>query len=563
MALRRGSDTLSVMPTVSAQIALALAEHVEHVFGVMGNGNAYLLDAFERLPGVTVTTVRHEAGAVVAADAFHRASGGLAVATATYGAGFTNMLTPLAESVLGRVPMVVVVGDQPTVGPRPWDVDQVAIASAVGARTFTVGVDDSGLDDAAAVTCDAIEWALTRRTPVVLAIPYDVAAREAGPSAARAITRPSSVIPQRAAVDELVELLASARHPHLLGGRGAWLAGAGAALGELADLVGATTSTTALGRGLFPRGEFDLGVTGGFGAEQAMAVVGQADVAVVFGAALNQFTTRFGDLFDPETVVVQVDVAETPTNPRVNRFLRGDAALVAVAVAEGLRTRGIPSTGWRESLEIAPLRRYEPGTGVAPDGRLDPRSVAERIAELLPDDRVVVTDGGHFLGWVNMFWPVSAPDRMMTIGTAYQSIGLGFSSVAGAARAKPESTVVLATGDGGGLMALAELETAVRVAAGRGIAVVWNDAAYSAEVTLYGRAKGLSLEPMLIPEVDFAALGEAVGAEGVVVRAIADLDRLATWSAEPAASRRFLVLDCRISGEIVAPYQQEIIRVNS
>ena len=79
--------------------------------------------------------------------------------------------------------------------------------------------------------------------------------------------------------------------------------------------------------------------------------------------------------------------------------------------------------------------------------------------------------------------------------------------MAGAAQAKPTSTVVLATGDGGGLMALADLETAVRVAAGRGIAVVWNDAAYSAEVTLYGRAKGLALEPMLIPEVDFAALG--------------------------------------------------------
>ena len=190
---------------------------------------------------------------------------------------------------------------------------------------------------------------------------------------------------------------------------------------------------------------------------------------------------------------------------------------------------GAPSPrGGARASAIAPLRQYETGTGLAPDGRLDPRSVAERIAALLPSDRVVVTDGGHFLGWVNMFWPVAAPDRMMMIGTAYQSIGLGFSSVAGAARAKPDSTVVLATGDGGGLMALADLETAVRVAAGHGIAVVWNDAAYSAEVTLYGRVKGLALDTMLIPEVDFAALGEAVGAEGVIVRAIEDLDRLST-----------------------------------
>jgi len=549
---------LTLVPTVSAQIALVLADHVEQVFGVMGNGNAYLLDAFERLPGVTVTPVRHEAGAVVAADAYHRASGGLAVATATYGAGFTNMLTPLAESVMGGIPMVVVVGDQPTSGPRPWDVDQAAIASAVGARTFTVGV-----DDVAATTCDAIEWALTSRTPVVLAIPYDLAAREAGASVTRAIARPAPVIPDPADIDELVRVLTAAARPLLLGGRGAWLAGAGDALGEVADLTGAITSTTVLGRGLFPRSEFDLGVTGGFGADGAMAAVGQADVAVVFGAALNQFTTRFGELFGAETVVIQVDVADRQTNPRVDRSVRADAALVAEGVAEGLRSQAAAPSGWRETLDIPPLRRYEAGTGVAPDGRLDPRSVAERIGELLPADRVVVSDGGHFLGWVNMFWPVAAPDRMMTIGTAYQSIGLGFLSVAGAARAKPDSTVVLATGDGGGLMALSELETAVRVARGRGIAVVWNDAAYSAEVTLYGRVKGLALGPMLIPEVDFAALGEAVGAEGVVVRAMSDLDRLASWTAEPPESRRFLLLDCRISGEIVAPYQQEIIRVNS
>ncbi|MEO6115738.1 MAG: thiamine pyrophosphate-binding protein [Pseudolysinimonas sp.] len=546
------------MPTVSAQIALVLSVHADQVFGVMGNGNAYLLDAFERLANVTVTTVRHEAGAIVAADAYHRASGKLAVATATYGAGFTNMLTPLAESVQARIPMVVVVGDQPTTGARLWDVDQQALATALGARTFTVG-----LDDWADTTVAAIEHALTHRTPVVLAMPYDLVTREAAPLASHAIARPDAVMPEPAAIDALVELLASAERPYLLAGRGAWIAGAGAALGELADLTGAITSTTVLGRGLFPRGEFDLGVTGGFGADGAMALVAHADVVVVFGAALNQFTTRFGELFGEQTVVVQVDVAEAQTNPRVNRFVRGDARLVAEAVAEGLRITGAASSGWRDSMPIAPLRQYESGTGLAPDGRLDPRSVAERLAALLPADRVVVTDGGHFLGWVNMFWPVAAPDRMMTIGTAYQSIGLGFSSVAGAARAKPDSTIVLATGDGGGLMALADLETAVRVAAGHGIAVVWNDAAYSAEVTLYGRAKGLALDTMLIPEVDFAALGEAVGAEGVIVRTVDDLDRLSTWAAEPPETRRFLVLDCRISGEIVAPYQQEIIRVNS
>lgn len=554
------------MSTVSAHVAQTLAAHIDHVFGVMGNGNAHFLDALERSTDVHYTAVRHEAGGVVAADAYHRASGRLAAATATYGAGFTNTLTALAESVQAHVPLVLVVGDEPTSGPRPWDVDQIALASAVGARTYTVG-----RADAAATTVIAIEHALAYRVPTVLAIPYDVAKLKAGSvPAAPQPTLPAPIAPSpfaRAAIADLAAALAAAERPVLIAGRGAWISGAADALGRLADATGAVTATTALGRGLFPRPEFDLGVTGGFGADGAMELISTADVAVVFGAGLNQFTMRFGALFAPGTRVVQVDIAPAATHPHVGGFIRGDARLVAEALCDELATRDAAPSGWRERVDIAALRARDGGDPLAPDGRLDPRSVAERIGELLESasstrDRVVVTDGGHFLGWANMYWSVASPDRMMMVGTAYQSIGLGFPSVAGAARARPEATIVLSTGDGGGLMALSDLESAVRVAAGRGLAVVWNDAAYGAEINLYG-LQGLAREPMLIPEVDFAGLASAVGARGVVVRTLADLDELARWVQAPASDRPFLLLDCRISGDVIAPYQQEIIRVNS
>ncbi|MFC7926717.1 thiamine pyrophosphate-binding protein [Microbacterium laevaniformans] len=554
------------MSTVSAHVAQTLAAHIDHVFGVMGNGNAHFLDALERSTDVHYTAVRHEAGGVVAADAYHRASGRLAAATATYGAGFTNTLTALAESVQAHVPLVLVVGDEPTSGPRPWDVDQIALASAVGARTYTVG-----RADAAATTVIAIEHALAYRVPTVLAIPYDVAKLEAGSvPAAPQPTLPAPIAPSpfaRAAIADLAAALAAAERPVLIAGRGAWISGAADALGRLADATGAVTATTALGRGMFPRPEFDLGVTGGFGADGAMGLISTADVAVVFGAGLNQFTMRFGALFAPGTRVVQVDIAPAATHPHVGGFIRGDARLVAEALCDELATRDAAPSGWRERVDIAALRARDSGDPLAPDGRLDPRSVAERIGELLESapstrDRVVVTDGGHFLGWANMYWSVASPDRMMMVGTAYQSIGLGFPSVAGAARARPEATIVLSTGDGGGLMALSDLESAVRVAAGRGLAVVWNDAAYGAEINLYG-LQGLAREPMLIPEVDFAGLASAVGARGVVVRTLADLDELARWVQVPASDRPFLLLDCRISGDVIAPYQQEIIRVNS
>ncbi|MEW2010147.1 thiamine pyrophosphate-binding protein [Microbacterium sp. NPDC078814] len=575
------------MPSVSAHVALTLAQHVDAVFGVMGNGNAYFLDALETQTDATFTAVRHEQGAVVAADAHFRASGRIAAGTSTYGAGFTNTITALAEAVQAHVPLVLVVGDEPTSGPRPWDVDQIALASAVGARTYTVG-----RTDAAATTVIAVEHALTYRVPVVLAIPYDVAALEAGAvPTAPAPRLPAPLAPcgdfAEGMLDEIAAALRDAERPFLLAGRGAWLAGAGEALGALAAQTGALTASSALGRGIFPDARYDLGVTGGFGAEGAMELVRTADVAVVFGASLNQFTMRFGDLFAPGTRVYQIDTAPAATHAHVGGFVRADARLAAEALVarlssghdfgdavglagaapdsggvSGADSAVVPARPWRETVDVAAARAYEPGDELAPDGRLDPRSAARRIAELLPEDRVVVSDGGHFIGWANMYWPVAAPDRMMMIGTAFQSIGQGWPSVVGAALARRDATIVLTSGDGGGLMAIADLESAVRAAGGRGMAVVWNDAAYGAEVNLYG-LKGLAEGPMRIPEVDFAAFGAAVGAEGVVVRTLDDLDRLAAWSEEDPATRRFLVLDLRISGDVIAPYQQEIIRVNS
>ncbi|WP_221585488.1 thiamine pyrophosphate-binding protein [Microbacterium sp. G2-8] len=547
------------MPSVAQHVAAALAHHVDHVFGVMGNGNAYLLDALLGETSATYTAVRHEAGSVVAADAHYRVSRRIAAATTTYGAGFTNALTALAESSLARIPLVLVVGDEPTTGARPWDVDQIALASGVGVRTYTVG----RLDAVATVTL-AIEHALEKRRPVVLALPYDVPTLDAGdlPSPLPSILSPATVQPDdatRAAIQRTADLLKTAERPLLVGGRGAWLADASEALGALADRTGAVTSSSALGRGVFPETRYDLGVTGGFGAPGAMDLVRTADVVVVFGASLNQFTMRFGDLFSPDTHVIQVDTAGSATHPRVNTYLRGDVRVVAELLRETLGEG--PGSGWRDQVDAAALREQVVEGEFAADGLLDPRAATARLAELIPDERVVVSDGGHYMAWPNMFWPVADPGRMVMVGTAYQSIGLGFPSVAGAVAADADSTIILVSGDGGGLMALADLETAVRTARGRGMCVVWNDGAYGAEVNLYG-VFGLDERPMMIPDVSFAALGEAVGAEGLVVRELADLDRVAEWAAQPVADRPFLMVDLRISGRVIAPYQEEVIRVN-
>lgn len=544
------------MPTVSAHIATTLAAHVTDMFGVMGNGNAYLLDALAGTP-VRYTAVRHEAGTVAAADAYYRTSGRLAVATSTYGPGFTNTITPLAEAVKARTPLLLVTGSAPTTGLRPWDVDQVALCRAVGAHVITV-TQGSPVGSTRA----ALEYALTHRTAVVLEIPYDIGGLEAQDAAEQA-TAPLAVPPPQPPrahdLDVAAAALRTARRPLLLAGRGAFLSGTGAALRTLAATLGAVTASSALGRGQFDD-RYDLGVAGGFGQQKAMDLAATADVVLVVGAGLNQFTMRFGALFGETARVVQIDIADAPTNDRVDDFVRGDAR----TAVEGLNARlaGAMSSGWRESVTgfaDGSLRVREPGDRAASDGLLDPRSLTRRLNEIIPDDRVMVTDGGHFLGWVNQYFDVTDPDRFAMIGTPFQSIGLGLPSVVGSATARPDAFSVLCTGDGGGLMALADLESAVR-AMTRGAIVVYNDAAYGAEIHLYGLA-GFDSSPMMIAGVDFSGLARAVGADAVTVNTLDDLDAFERWVA--SGDDGVMLLDCRITQSLRAPYQDEVIAQNS
>src|SRR5699024_5376257 len=257
-----------------------------------------------------------------------------------------------------NVPLVLVVGDEPTSGPRPWDVDQIAMASAVGVRTYTVG-----RVDAAAATVTAIEHALTYRVPVVLAIPYDVATVDIGTipevpgPAGAAPLAPDSEFAQ-VSLDRLAEELSAAKRPLLLAGRGAWLAGATTELRELAPATEALTATTALGGNHVTESEFDHADAAEFGAPAAMERIRQADVAVFFVASFSRFTKRYAACSVPSTTVCQVVTAVRATYSRVGASTRSDACHAAQQLVSRLRTcapepdsRG--SGPWRETVDTA------------------------------------------------------------------------------------------------------------------------------------------------------------------------------------------------------------------
>lgn len=556
------------MTTVSEAIAASVAERATEVFALMGNGNAYFTDALARQGIVRVTAVRHEAATVASADAYQRITRRTAVATTTYGPGFTNAITPLAEAACARIPLVMVVGAEPTSGRRPWDVDQAAMAAAAGARVITA----DALRPAAA-THGAFDLAEQHHVPVVLQVPYDLAsAPVAEGHAASAQAEPADdggrrpvpaapalqeYFPTRAEIVAAAGALNSARRPLILAGRGA--RGAQATLGAIADALGALTVSTAPARGTFAGREGDLGVCGGFASEYSSKLIRQADVILVVGARLNQFTTGFGDQFAEDAQIIQIDLVEAPTNPRVDALLRGDSAQVADALFAALSGHRAPDLLWGGEGEDARSSqatfRRDLGTGQAADGRLDPRTAMVRLNEILPAERQVVSDGGHFIGWSNYYLSLPAPDSLVMVGTQFQAIGLGLPSAPGAALARPGATTVVVMGDGGGLMGLPDLDTLVRVA-GSAVVIVFNDACYGAEIHQYG-SQGIDQSVMEIPQIDFAVLASGFGAAGIAVHTVDDLEKVQEWVTAGASGT--LLLDLRISRTIVAPYILEII----
>lgn len=539
------------MTTVSGRVAAALSAHVDEVFALMGNGNAFLIDALASLP-VRMTAVRHETATVASADAYYRVTRQLAVATTTYGPGFTNALTALGEAAQSRTPLLMVVGEAPTVGPRPWDIDQVSIAAAVGIRTFTVGT-----HNAAAVTLEAIHWALAQRIPAVLAIPYDLAAMPTT-EAAISLEIPALPEPPSASREELRAVgatLSKAQRPLILAGRGA--RDAAEALGLLADRIGALTVSSAPAHGIFNGRTYDLGVCGGFASESSARLIREADVVLAVGVGLNQFTTSFGHAFNDDATLIQIDLLGAPTNVRVTTFIQSDAALAAEELLELTMERG--TRRWDGQAEEARssgthLER-DPGQELNGDGRLDPRSVMKRLNSILPSNRQLVSDGGHFIGWANTYLDIPRPDGITLVGTVFQSIGLGLPSASGVAVARPDDTIVAVVGDGGGLMGIPDLDSLIRTAASA-VVLVFNDAGYGAEVHQYG-SQGLSEAIMHIEQIDFATIARGMGAKAVVVETLGDLERIREW-VQSGANGTF-VADLRVTQNIRAPYIQEII----
>lgn len=503
-------------------LARALAQsYPGPLFGVTGDANVYMADAFQRIYGGTFVAAANENGAALMALGYASVSGRVGLATVTHGPALTNTLTALAEGVKAGTPMVLLCGDT-ALGDREnlQKISQRDLILATGAGFEQM----NGPKSAVADLGRAIRHAQAERRPVAFNFPTQMMHERIDDD-----TRPMlvsfakpGVVPGEADIENAVGIIAAAKRPIVLAGRDAIGEDARAALLRLAERIDAPLATTLRGKDLFRAADYNLGIMGTLSSPEAIDVIMKSDCILAFGAGLNFHTTSEGGFVDAKRVV---QVASEPAG--LGRGHTPDVGIVGSVVETvdriiyWLDEAGIAPSGFRGELPSEGSAQYpQPSSAASAD--LDYVDVLCRLEEILPADRILVTDAGRHMVRAMQYLRVERPELYVQTAS-FGSIGLGMPQAIGAALGAPDRAVVLTTGDGGFMLGgLAEFNTAVRHGTDL-IVVLFNDSCYGAEYALL-RNKQMDTAISMFDWPDFAPVADALGGRGITVRQIADLD---------------------------------------
>ena len=509
----------------------------------MGDGNLRFVAGLAGHDGIAYHAARHESAAICMARGYGHASGRLGVATVTEGPGVTNALTALVEAVRARQPVLVIAGDTPTRMRRHnQDIDQPAVLTSLGIGVEKLRAPETFAED----LYRAAETALRERTAVVMSVPTDwqeADLRLTGPLASSHFhtSRPSD-----AALDSCLDLLSGSRRPILLAGRGVVDQECADLLIAVAERIGALLLTSLVAKGTFCGDPFDLGVSGGMASHLASELAAQADLVLVVGCSLTPWTTKAGLMFSEGAAVIQCDIsAAALAETQASLGILSDAKEFARSLLGQLEANGIRMEGFRTEAVRRRIASWTPAIGnECTETTVDPRPLTVELDRLIPMDRTIVQDGGHFSGWAPTLMRV--PDqRGFDWGQSYMSVGLGIGAAIGAAIARPDRRTVLVAGDGGLMMSIGDLETVTRLGLPL-LVVVYNDSAYGAEIGIL-EALELPTTHAYFTDFDLATTAKSFGFEAYT---ISSLDDLIVAADEVADRHTRILLDCKVNPSV-------------
>ena len=443
-----------------ALLAALVREGVDTIFGIPGGANLPIYQYLPQFP-IRHVLVRHEQGAAHMADGYARASGRVGVCMATSGPGALNLVTGLATAHFDSVPVVALTGQvaSPTIGTDAFQESDV-IGSCLSVTKHSYQLRDPG--EIEEVVAEAFHVARTGRPGAVLIdIPKDVQQTHMGDY--RPLRRIRRHVAPQPAPEEQVEIAAAhlslARRPVILAGRGVAIAGAQAALLKLASTLDAPVGTTLLGTGVFPNPHpLGLGLVGFMGTGYCNRAVTECDVLLMVGMRADDRVTCRLDGFAPQAehiIHVNIDPAELGKTVAADCQIVGDARNVLERLVS--RVDPAPHPAWREQVEIW---RHRYALRYPHNGRLQPQQALEACFRRLSGQDITVADVGLNQLWSATSWRGGNHGRFLNSG-GQGTMGFSLPAAIGAQAAIPHRRVLSVSGEGGFVMTMQELATAV------------------------------------------------------------------------------------------------------
>ncbi|WP_302549109.1 biosynthetic-type acetolactate synthase large subunit [uncultured Desulfovibrio sp.] len=521
------------MECTGAQILLESMkrEGVDVLFGYPGGAVIDIYDELPRHPELHHVLVRHEQGAVHAADGYARASGKAGVCLVTSGPGATNTVTGIATAYADSIPLVVFTGQVPTqlIGNDAFqEVDIVGITRPCTKHNFLV----KDVRKLAKTIRQAFFLARSGRPgPVLVDLPKDVMQARTEfvwPDAVSMRSYNPTYKPNLNQLRRTVEELAQAERPVILAGGGVIMANAGQALTALARKLQIPVTCTLMGLGSFPATDpLWLGMVGMHGTYAANLAINNADVLMCVGARFDDRVTGKLAAFAPKARIVHIDIDPTSIrkNVEVEVPVVGDCRLALEGIAEiyDAKQQGRDWAGQHAAwlAAVAQWKESKP-LGYQKNGHLKPQEVIETLYDLTGGEAIITTEVGQHQMWVAQFYTFTKPRTLLTSG-GLGTMGYGFPAAVGAQFAFPQKKVITVAGDASLQMNIQELATVVAnklpikviILNNRYLGMVrqWQDLFYNQNYS----STNMEAQP------DFVKLAEAYGAEGYRITSAADL----------------------------------------
>jgi len=448
------------------------AENVHYIWGYPGGAVLYIYDALYKQESIQHVLVRHEQGAVHAADGYARATGEVGVALVTSGPGVTNAVTGIATAYMDSIPMVIITGQVPTpaIGLDAFqECDTVGITRPIVKHNFLV----KDVRDLATTLKKAFHIARTGRPgPVVVDIPKDVSQHTA-PFHYPDHVEMRSYNPVKKGhggqIRKAVQLLLQARRPYIYSGGGVVLGNASAELRELADLLGYPVTNTLMGLGAMPATDPKfLGMLGMHGTYEANMAMQNCDVLLAIGARFDDRVIGNPKHFaSVERKIVHIDIDPSSISKRVKVDIPivGDVKDVLQELISQLRDAqqrpdaALISQWWSQ---INDWRRKDCLAYKRSPDVIKPQQVIESLWEMTRDsDCYITSDVGQHQMWAAQYFRFAEPRRWINSG-GLGTMGVGLPYAMGIKLAKPDADVFCITGEGSIQMCIQELSTCLQ-----------------------------------------------------------------------------------------------------